>query len=206
MLQIFLGSLLLSVIHSSIPNHWLPLVAISRSENWSRRETMFATAIAGFSHTISTIFIGVLVGLLGFNLLENYESVVRIIAPVVLITLGSMYILFGLKHSDTHVHNSKRMTNKGSKMAIIASLSFGMFFSPCIEIEAYYFSAGLMGWSGILIVSVVYLIVTVIGMLLLVDLGIRGINKLNWHFLEHNERRVTGTVLILLGFLAFFVY
>ena len=204
MLQIFLGSLLLSVIHASIPNHWLPLIAISKSENWSRRETMTATAIAGFSHTASTIMIGILVGLLGFKLSENYEPVIRIIAPVVLIALGSIYILVGIKHS--HFHDSERVTNKSSKIAIIASLSFGMFFSPCIEIEAYYFSAGLIGWNGILIVSVVYLIVTVIGMLILVDLGLKGINKLNWHFLEHNEKRVTGIVLISIGFLAFFVY
>lgn len=95
MFQLFLGSLLLSVIHASIPNHWLPLVAISKSENWSRRETIAATAIAGFSHTASTILIGILVGLLGFRLSENYEPIVRIIAPVVLIVLGSMYILFG---------------------------------------------------------------------------------------------------------------
>ena len=167
---------------------------------------MTATAIAGFSHTASTILIGMLVGLLGFKLSENYEPVVRIIAPVVLIALGSIYIFTDMKHSHSHFHDSERITDKSSKMAIIASLSFGMFFSPCIEIEAYYFSAGLIGWSGILIVSAVYLIVTVIGMLLLVDLGLKGINKLNWHFLEHNERRVTGTVLILMGFLAFFVY
>ena len=206
MFQIFLGSLLLSIIHSSIPNHWLPLIAISKSENWSRRETLIATAIAGFSHTTSTILIGMLVGLLGFSLSENYEPIVRIIAPVVLIALGSLYILTGMRHSHSHSYDSEGKTNKSSKMAIIVSLSFGMFFSPCLEIEAYYFSAGLIGWSGIVIVSVVYLIVTVTGMLLLVDLGLKGINKLNWHFLEHNEKRVTGSVLILLGFLAFFVY
>ena len=206
MLQIFLGSLLLSIIHSSIPNHWLPLVAISKSENWSRRETMTATAIAGFSHTASTILIGMLIGLLGFKLSENYETIVRIIAPVVLIALGSIYIFTGMKHPHSHFHDSDRITDKSSRMAIIASLSFGMFFSPCIEIEAYYFSAGLIGWGGILIVSAVYLIVTVLGMLFLVDLGLKGINKLNWHFLEQNERRITGTVLILMGFLAFFVY
>lgn len=167
---------------------------------------MIATAIAGFSHSASTVLIGILVGLLGFSLSENYEPVIRIIAPIVLITLGSVYLLLGFKHSHTHSHDSGGITNKRSKMAIISYLSVGMFFSPCIEIEAYYLSAGLIGWNGILIVSGVYLTVTLIGMLLLVDLGLKGINKLNWHFLEHNERRITGTVLILLGILAFFVY
>ena len=206
MFQVFLGSFLLSIIHASIPNHWLPLVAISSSEKWTRRETLIATALAGFAHTASTILIGILVGLLGYTLSESYEPIVRVAAPVILISLGLLYLFMDLRHTHTHTHGIKSSGKRGSKAAIIGSLSFAMFFSPCIEIEAYYFSAGLIGWSGIFIVSVVYLIVTVLGMLILVDVGLRGVKKLNWHFLEHHEKRVTGTVLILLGILAYFVY
>jgi drug/metabolite transporter (DMT)-like permease len=80
-----------------------------------------------------------------------------------------------------------------------------MFFSPCLEIEAYYFTAGALGWGGIAVVSMVYLIVTVLGMLLLVDLGRRGVEKMKWHFLEHHEKRVTGLVLVVLGVFAYFI-
>ena len=206
MFQVFLGSFLLSLIHASIPNHWLPIIAISSSEKWTRRETLFATAAAGFAHTASTILIGILVGFLGYTLSESYEPMVRVAAPVILISLGLLYLFMDLKQTHTHNHGIKSSGKRGSKAAIIGSLTFAMFFSPCIEIEAYYFSAGLIGWSGIFIVSVVYLIVTVLGMLILVDVGLRGVKKLNWHFLEHHEKRVTGTVLILLGILAYFVY
>ena len=206
MFQVFLGSFLLSLIHASIPNHWLPIIAISSSEKWTRRETRTATAAAGFAHTASTILIGILVGFLGYSLSENYEPIVRVAAPVILISLGLLYLFMDLRHTHTHNHGIKSSGNRGSKAAIIGSLSIAMFFSPCIEIEAYYFSAGLIGWSGIFIVSVVYLIVTVLGMLILVDVGLRGVKKLNWHFLEHHEKRVTGAVLILLGILAYIVY
>ncbi len=206
MFQVILGSFLLSLIHSSITNHWLPIVEISSSEKWTRRETLIATALAGFAHTASTILIGILVGFLGYSLSENYEPVVRVAAPVILISLGLLYLFMDLRHTHSHNYGIESSGNRGSKAAIIGSLSFAMFFSPCIEIEAYYFSAGLIGWSGIFIVSVVYLIVTVLGMLILVHLALRGVKKLNWHFLEHHEKRVTGTVLILLGILAYFVY
>ena len=206
MFQVFLGSILLSLIHASIPNHWLPIVAISSSEKWTRRETLFATAAAGFAHTASTILLGIIVGLLGYKLSESYEPIVRVAAPVILISLGLVYLFMDLRHTHTHNHGIKSSGNRGSKAAIIGSLSFAMFFSPCIEIEAYYFSAGLIGWSGIVIVSAVYLIITVLGMLILVDVGLRGVKKLDWHFLEHHEKRVTGAVLILLGILAYFVY
>ena len=80
-----------------------------------------------------------------------------------------------------------------------------MFFSPCIELEAYYFSAGSLGWPGILLVSSVYLVATVLGMLLLVELGLRGAKRIRSNFLEHHEKRITGLLLIALGVMAFFV-
>ena len=206
MIQLFIGSLVLSAIHASIPNHWLPLVAISKSENWSRRETLTATAIAGFAHTASTILIGIAIGLLGFRLSEAYESTFRIIVPFILFGLGALYIISGLKQSHAHSHGVENISVKNSKTAIIISLSTAMFFSPCVEIEVYYLSVALYGGTGIITVSLVYLIVSILGMILLVDLGLKGAARLNWHFLEHNEKTVTGVVLILLGILAYFVY
>jgi cytochrome c biogenesis protein CcdA len=80
-----------------------------------------------------------------------------------------------------------------------------MFLTPCIEIEAYYFQAGTKGWIGIIIVSIVYTLTTVLTMLILVYLGTRGINRFKSHFLEHHEKGITGIVLVILGLLAFFV-
>jgi len=80
-----------------------------------------------------------------------------------------------------------------------------MFLTPCVEIEAYYFQAGSIGWMGIFIVSAVYLAITLVVMLLLVYLGLKGIRTVNTHFLEHHEKGITGVVLIALGVLAYFV-
>ena len=87
----------------------------------------------------------------------------------------------------------------------MASLSVAMFFSPCLELEAYYFTAGTLGWRGIGVVSAIYFFITVLAIVLLVLLGRRGIEKLNWHFLEHHEKGVTAAVLIVVGILAYFI-
>ena len=80
-----------------------------------------------------------------------------------------------------------------------------MFLTPCVEIEAYYFQAGSIGWPGIFIVSGVYLFITVAVMLSLVYLGMKGAKTIESHLLEHHEKRVTGIVLICLGILALIV-
>ena len=206
MTQILIGSLVLSVIHASIPNHWLPLVAIGKTEKWSRYETLWITAITGSAHTASTILIGIIVGLVGYKLSSTHELVARVVAASVFVILGLIYLAMDSKSS--HHHSNAIETGsipRKSKFVIITSLSIAMFFSPCIEIEAYYFAAGTLGWRAIAVVSVVYLIVTVLGMLLLVDLGRKGVEKIKWHFLEHHEKRVTGVALIILGILAYFI-
>jgi len=209
MWQLFLGSLLLGLIHPLFPNHWIPLIAISKTEKWTNKETIVATLITGFSHTLSTIIIGIIVGFVGIKLSESYSYITRIAAPLILLIIGVIYLALDLRASHHHHHhfelNNDSLKNRKSKTAIIFTLCIGLFFSPCIEIEAYYFQAATKGWIGILIVSLVYLIMTLSIMVSLVYLGLKGVNKFNLHFLDHHEKLITGIVLILLGLLAYFV-
>lgn len=205
--QIFIGSIVLGLIHPLFPNHWIPLIAISKAEKWTTRETMVATLITGFAHTLSTIIIGIIVGFVGIKLTESYSYITRIAAPLILLIIGIVYLFLDFR-SHQHIHfelNKKKIKNSKSKTAIILTLCIGMFLSPCFEIEAYYFQAATKGWIGILIVSVVYLTLTLSVMSALVYIGLKGVNKFNTGYLEHHEKRITGVVLILLGIFAYFV-
>ena len=212
MYQIFIGSLVLSLIHASIPNHWIPLIALGKTEKWTQRQTLLATVITGFAHTMSTVFVGIVVGLIGYKLSARYSLISETIAPFILVGLGIVYLFLDFRGSQHHHgeegHNHYSVSVKSEKkkwIATLTSLSIAMFLTPCIEIEAYYFQAGTSGWTGIFIVSVVYTLTTVIVMLILVYLGMKGINSFKSHFLEHHEKSITGTVLIALGLLAFLV-
>ena len=208
MWQLFLGSMLLGLIHPLFPNHWIPLIAISKTEKWTNKETIVATLITGFSHTLSTIIIGIIVGFVGIKLSGSYSYITKIAAPLILFVLGIIYLLLDLRSSHHHHHfdiDNDSLKNRKSKAAIIFTLCIGLFFSPCIEIEAYYFQAATQGWIGIAVVSLVYLIMTLSIMVSLVYLGLKGVNKFNSHLLDHHEKSITGIVLILLGLLAYFV-
>lgn len=200
MIQILFGSVLLSVIHAAIPNHWMPFVAIGNTENWDSREVVIATGIAGTAHVLSTIFVGVIVGWMGFALYAQYEWVIYTIAPAILIALGIIY-LFWDRRGQGHGHHFEETAelDHQSKRSIIGSLVVAMFFSPCLELETYYFTAGMYGWSAIIAVSVVYLVVTVLGMMLLAYWGLRGLRKFDLDILENRDKAITGWVLIIIG-------
>ncbi|HLP04345.1 MAG TPA: hypothetical protein VK152_02845 [Paludibacter sp.] len=210
MWQIFIGSLLLSLIHALIPHHWLPLIAISKTEKWSNKETLLATLITGTSHMVSTIIIGIVVGFVGIKLSESYEYITRIAAPTILLGIGVVYLALDFRANRHHHHHHFSMEtqyqkNKKSIAAIVSSLSLAMFLTPCVEIEAYYFQASSFGWKGIFVVSAVYLVMTLVFISLLVYLGLKGIHKFNLNFLEQHSKRITGVVLIALAAIAYFV-
>ncbi len=205
MIHIIIGSILLSLVHAVIPNHWIPIVLLGKSEHWTFKETTMVAAVSGFAHVLSTIVIGMIIGLAGIELAHSYEVYLSYIAPSILIGIGLFYLLQHFKGQHSHEHVAIPVEKK-SKRALIISLCIAMFFSPCLEVEAFYFNAATHGWAGILTVSAIYLALTVVSMTTLVGLGFKGMNKLNLHFLEHYEKAITGGLLIIIGIFSFFVH
>jgi hypothetical protein len=207
--QILVGSLALSLLHAAIPSHWLPLVLLARSERWSRRRALAATALAGGAHTLSTIAIGVAVGLFGKRLAAEHGELLRLGAPVLLALIGLVYLGLQLRergHEHAHDHGVSPERVRGrSGAGLLVALATAMFFSPCLEIEAYFFLAGGHGWSGIAAVSTLYLLVTVAGMVALVALGLAGLSRFDLHWLDHYEMGIVGLAFVVLAGVAYWL-
>lgn len=203
MVSIIAGSILISLLHAMIPNHWLPVIAIGKKEKWTIQEVTRVTLICGLAHGASTIVIGIILGLLGAGLSHNLSQFAGIIAPVILILIGIVFIY--RHHVHKHFHIDDDIKNKKPKSAIITALVVAMFFSPCMEIEAYFLLAGTFAKWLIWFIAVLYLTITTIGMVLLVRLAYGGLLKLNWHKLEHNAGIITGITLVVTGIITFFI-
>lgn len=203
MFSIITGSIILSLLHATIPNHWLPVIAIGRKENWSIGEVTKVTFISAVAHGLSTVIIGFLLGFLGARMAEKIEHFTHYIAPAILILLGIIFIYRHHKHKHFHLHDD--INRKKSKKKIIVALVLAMFLSPCMEIEAYFLLAGTQAAWLIWFIAALYLIITTVGMVLLVRFAYTGVLKLNWHTLEHNAGIITGITLVATGILGFFI-
>jgi len=203
MVSIITGSLIISLLHAIIPNHWLPVIAIGRKEKWSTAEVLKVTFTCAMAHGISTILIGLILSYVGAELSENVESFTKVIAPAILISIGILFIYRHHKHKHFHIDES--IKKKRSKSAIITALVIAMFLSPCMEIEAYFLLAGAHAWWLVYVIALLYLVITTAGMLLLVRYAYNGLLKLNWHKLEHNSGIITGITLVITGIISFFI-
>ena len=201
--QILIGSILLSLLHALIPSHWLPVLSIGKKDNWTIRQVTQVTFLSGLAHALSTITIGVILGLLGFELSNQIQHFTHYIAPAVLIAMGIFFIYQHHRHKHFHLHQVPKPSLSKSK--IIMALVVAMFLSPCLEIEAYFLMAGTKGWWAVATIAGLYLIISVTGMVLWVRLAYKGILKLNWHSVEHKAGIVTGWTLIITGIISFFI-
>jgi putative Mn2+ efflux pump MntP len=202
MITLVLGSIFLSLLHAIIPNHWLPIVAIGKKEKWSLGEVLQVTAISGLSHVASTLFIGWGLAFFGWEISQKYQSVTPFIAPIMLIIIGVIFIYRHHRHKHFHVADQH---HQSSKFKMIASLSLAMFFSPCLEVEGYFLAAGAESFSWIVVLSVLYFFVTLLGMVSWVAIAYHGLNKFNWHALEHKAGIIAGVTLITSGIISFFL-
>lgn len=203
MISIITGSLIISLLHALIPNHWLPVLAIGKKEGWSLGETSRITFISGLFHVISTVIIGILLGLIGEELADHLDHFTHVIAPSILVLLGLYFIRQHYRHH--HFHVEKEKIEKKTKGSIITALVVAMFLSPCMEIEAYFLLAGTKGWYMMALIAIMYSVITITGMLIWVRIVYKGLLKLDWHKWEHNAGIITGLTLVATGMISFFI-
>lgn len=205
MLSLLTGTLILAAIHALIPNHWLPLVAVAKAEGWKKKEITTVTLLAAGAHVFGTVVLGIVLGYIGKELEEEYGKTITVASAVILIVFGLIYFTVNLPH---HHHSTQQDVSayKRSKTRWVWIFIGMMFLSPCLEVESLFLSAGVFGMSAVLALAATYAVVSILGIWLLVSLGIKGVNLLPAEFIEHNEKKISGIVLILVGIVTFFLH
>ncbi|HQP10362.1 MAG TPA: hypothetical protein PKV41_03135 [Candidatus Omnitrophota bacterium] len=81
------------------PDHYLPFIALAKSQSWSRKRTAWITCVCGLGHILSSVVIAYLALGLRFslNLLEVIDSYRSDFTAWALIAFGLVYLIAGLK-------------------------------------------------------------------------------------------------------------
>lgn len=205
MFSVIAGTILLAAVHALIPNHWLPLVAVARAEQWKPKEVTTITFFAALAHVTGTVILGIILGIIGKELQEDYGSIIYTASAILLIVFGLIYFTVNLPH---HHHSEQKdvAAYKRSRRRWVLIFIVMMFLSPCLEVESLFLSAGAYGMGIVSLMAVIYALVSISGILILVNLGYKGVNLLPAEFIEHNEKRISGVVLILVGIISFFLH
>jgi hypothetical protein len=77
------------VLHTIVPDHWLPVALVARQRRWSRRETAAAALRAGAGHVLSTLMLGLAVWLAGVALADRFGHLLDLVSSLALIGFGA---------------------------------------------------------------------------------------------------------------------
>lgn len=202
-LHLFISVLAISILHAILPNHWLPVVAISRQLKWTAGKTAVITLFAALAHSLSTVIIGFGIAFGGLAL-DHILPYFRFVAASLLILLGIAFVWRHQHHMHFHLRDIKPLPESGTGY-IIFTILLAMFLSPCLEVGALFLVAGTESIKVAIGVSLVYTITSAMGMTLFAWLALHGLKKIDWHKLEHNSGLISGIILILTGILFLFI-
>jgi ABC-type nickel/cobalt efflux system permease component RcnA len=102
-----LGVIGVGVLHTIVPDHWLPIALLARQRGWTPQETARAAAGAGAGHVVTTLLLGLLVWIVGASAAAHYGKIVDVLASFALIAFG-LWIAWGawreFSATGGHVH------------------------------------------------------------------------------------------------------
>ena len=99
------------VLHTIVPDHWVPITLIARQRGWSKAETARVALKAGAGHVLSTLAIALVIWIGGVAVATRFGHWVDTIASVALIGFGAWIAIgawrdlrTGNGHSHAHGH------------------------------------------------------------------------------------------------------
>ncbi|HET9341953.1 MAG TPA: hypothetical protein VFO25_03410 [Candidatus Eremiobacteraceae bacterium] len=85
------------VLHTLVPDHWVPIALLARRQGWTRSQTARTAAIAGIGHTFSTLVIALSVWIAGALFAERFGRAVDLVTSWALIIFGAWVVVGALR-------------------------------------------------------------------------------------------------------------
>jgi nickel/cobalt transporter (NicO) family protein len=99
------------VLHTMVPDHWVPITLIARQRGWSMAETARAALMAGTGHVVSTLAIASVVWIAGVAVATRFGQLVDAAASIALVGFGGWIAISAwrdLRGGQTHRHGRGR--------------------------------------------------------------------------------------------------
>lgn len=210
----------LGVLHSILPDHWVPLAVVARTQRWSLAHVARISALAAAGHVMTSVILGAIIAVIGLAFQRQIETQQGHIVGVVLALTGLGFLVWGLTghghHHDhdhaAHAHDHGAHAHEpshaeptqplGRRLAAIA-VPFGVAASPDLTILPVALAAGAIGATAVGSVLFVFAALTMATFVGLTVLATLAGYQIKGEWLEDNAMTITAVVLISIGVVAY---
>jgi ABC-type nickel/cobalt efflux system permease component RcnA len=218
-----------ALLHTLIPDHWLPFVLIGRAREWSGRTIFLISSLSALVHVVLSICLGLLTLHIGLSAAETIGESMHHAGAILLIVFGLVYaiwawrkgghfhpggkLLHGHDESDTcdgseghanpeHLHyhaDDGLIRGRGGWSAIWLALIVGA--NPCILILPVMLATAGRGRLVFWMVVLAYSLPTMILTVGLSVLGVAGGRRFRVPLAAKYMEAASGLLIALLGLL-----
>jgi len=99
------ATVVLAVVHSILPDHWVPLAVVGRTQRWGLGRVARVSALAASGHVVASLVLAGIVALIGLQFRQQIEAQQGHIVGAVLVFTGVGFLVWGLTgHGHPHSH------------------------------------------------------------------------------------------------------
>jgi ABC-type nickel/cobalt efflux system permease component RcnA len=205
------------VLHTVVPDHWLPIALIARQRGWSRAETARVAFQAGLGHVLSTLAIAMVAWLAGIAVATRFGPWVDTGASLALIAFGGWIAISAWRelhstrggregeghHHDHHHHGGSENPSSETRSRTALLLILGS--SPMVEGIPAFFAASKYGIAIIVIMSVVFAATTIATYVVLCVYSTASLQRIRLGAFERYGEVLSGGLIAVVG-LTFWIW
>lgn len=206
-------------LHSILPDHWVPLAVIARTQRWSIVHTARISLLASVGHVLTSIILAGIIAAVGLQFRSTFETQQGHIVGIILILTGVGFALWALTgHGHEHEHGHEHPHGPGiehdhagemerqrfqrqpvlRRFAAIA-VPFGAAASPDLTVLPVALAASAIGIGTVVGVLTAFSLVTLSTFVVLTVAATLAGYQVKGEWLEEHGNLITGGVLIAIG-------
>jgi hypothetical protein len=200
------------ILHTMVPDHWVPITLIARARGWSRVETARAALGAGTGHVVSTLALGLLVWIAGVAFAAKFGQAVSVASSLALVGFGGWIALGAWRelrahrhdgaephtHGHAHAGNPHPQSGRTALLLILGS-------SPMVEGIPAFFAAGKYGPGLIAVMAVLFAVSTIATYVALCVSATAGLERVKLGAFEQYGEVLSGAFIAGVGIVFLFV-
>lgn len=198
--------------HAVLPDHWVPLAVIARTERHPLRRVMRLSAMAGVAHVLLSLILGAVIITVGLRFSGTVQHHANLVVGCLLLATGAVFLALeflgrGHHHSSQghthdhgpHTHTHTHETPNRNRRLLAFAVPFGAAASPDLTILPVFLAAGTVGRAASIGSLAVFSLVTLGTMVTLTMIATVGGYRLRAPWIDKGANVITATMLLAIG-------
>jgi hypothetical protein len=199
--------------HAVLPDHWVPLAVVGRTQRYSLARVARLSGAAGVAHVLVSVVLGAVIVAVGLQFRSTIEHAQDAIVGGLLIATAVVFALFELTglghgHAHDHVHphdenlhhdHDDHRRNHRHRSLLAVMVPFGAAASPDLTVLPVFFAATAAGTGAAVASLIAFAAVTIATIVTLTVSATAGGYRIRGQWLDRSSNLFTAAVLAAIG-------